>query len=93
MSPQSSSTLVIVWVFILVILEGVKWYLTVVQISLKENVHRGFLHCFSKTSTVNANHSTVVVSCIADRMGASVGNMDEVHKKTAQRLGMVRALS
>lgn len=86
----SLPTLVIVF-FILAILMYVKWYLTVVQTSFKENAHRKYLYCFPMASTMNTNHSMVVVSCIANRMEDSLGNMDKVHKK-AERLGMVRVL-
>lgn len=59
----------------------VKWYLTVVQTPFKENAHRKYLYCFPMASTMNTNHSMVVVFCIANRMEGSLGNMDKVHKK------------
>lgn len=86
----SLPTLVIVF-FILAILMCVKWYLTVVQTSFKKNVHRKFLYSFPMASTMNANHSIVVVSCVENRMEGSLENLDKVHKK-AQRLGMARVL-
>lgn len=73
-SPYPCQHLLLSVFFILAILAGVKWCLTVAQILFKENVHRKFLHCLPTTSSRNANHSMVVVSWMADRMERSIGN-------------------
>lgn len=73
-SPYPSQHLLLSVFFTLAILAGVKWCLTVAQMLFKESVHRKFLHCFPTTRTRNADHSTVVVSWMADSMEGSMGS-------------------